>query len=156
MKKLLLIVVLTLSLFGSSQIKIGSSIDKFNNYSFKTQHGKNIKIPKNVKTIIISYEKDTGRLVNKYLNAKYPPYLAKMNAVFIADIHEMPSIITKLFAMPKMRKYKHTIYIYNEDDFSEFVKPQDEKITVIKFSDKQVSKIYHISNAKELKKAFEN
>jgi len=155
LKTILLLSTLLSFAFGDS-LKITTPLQAFNNFKYTTQHDKKVSISDDIKTIIISYEKDTGRLVNKYLNTKYPPYLAKNRAIFIADIHEMPSIITKLFAMPKMRKYNHTIYIYDEDDFSKFAKPQDEKVTVIKIKDKKVDKIYYISTTQELKEAFEN
>jgi hypothetical protein len=156
MFKTLLVLICTLTFSFADTLQISTPLDSFNKFVYKTQFDKKVKISDNIKTVVISYEKDTGRLVNKYLNEKYPPYLGKMNAVFIADIHEMPSLITKFFAMPKMKKYKHTIYIYEEDDFSEFAKPKDEKVTVVKFENQKVKKIYYISTPQELKKAFED
>jgi len=156
MLKTLLILTALFSFALANSLKVSTPLEEFNTFTYKTQFDKKVKILDNIKTIVISYEKDTGRLVNKYLNTKYPPYLAKNRAVFIADIHEMPSIITSLFAMPKMRKYKHTIFIYDEDDFSEFAKPKDEKVTVVKIKDKKVDKIYYISTPQELQEAFEN
>jgi len=156
MLKILIVLIAIFSFSNADTLHVSTPIKSFDKFSYETPHGKKLKIPHTVKTVVVSYEKDTGKLVNEYLNNKYPPYLAKMNAVFIADIHEMPSIITKLFALPKMRKYKHTIYLNNKEYFSKFLPPKDEKITIIKFENQKVKSIKYISTAQELKKAFEN
>jgi len=154
--KILLVLVFMLSISSADTLQISTPFNSFNKFVYKTQFDKKVAISNNIKTIVISYEKDTGRLVNNYLINKDSLYLKEKNAVFIADIHEMPSLITKIFAMPKMRKYKHTIYIYDEDDFVEFAKPKDGKVTVIKFENQKVKKIYYISSEQELKEVFEN
>jgi hypothetical protein len=156
MLKLLTILLAFFSLVSAADmLKVSSPVSRLDEFTYETPFGEKVKIPDGTKTLIISYEKDTGRLVNKYLNSKYPPYLARYNAVFIADIHDMPSIITKLFALPKMKKYKHTIYLHYGDKFSEFVVPRDEKVTIVKIKDKKVESIKYISTVKELKEAIE-
>ena len=156
MLKFLILLLAVFSFSNADTLHISSPINSLDRFSYESPHGKKLKIPHTIKTVVVSYEKDTGRLVNNYLNNKYPPYLAKMNAIFIADIHEMPSIITKLFALPKMRKYKHTIYLNNKENFSKFLPPKDEKITIIKFENQKVKSIKYISTVKELKEAFEH
>ncbi|TLP39183.1 hypothetical protein [Arcobacter arenosus] len=114
MKRLLLsLLVMGLSLFAS-EFKIG---DKIETFSILNQHDKKVTIDDSIEKIIVSFEKDTGANINEYLSKKYPLFLKNNKAVFIANISGMPSIITKLFALPKMRKYDHEILlIYDEDD----------------------------------------
>jgi hypothetical protein len=102
-----------LSLFAN-EFKIGDSIGSF---SMLNQHDEKITVDNKITKILVSFEKDTGAEINEYLSNKYPLFLKNKNAIFIANISEMPSIITKMFALPKMRKYKHDILlIYDEED----------------------------------------
>ena len=156
MKKILLLLAMAITFVGADALKVSSDVSTLNRYAYESPHGKALKISNLTKTIIVSFEKDTGKLVNEYLNNKYPPYMFKHNAVFIADINEMPSIITKLFALPKMRKYKHTIYLHNTEEFAKFVPSKEEKITVIKLQNGKVKSISFISTEAELKSALEN
>jgi hypothetical protein len=100
---------------------------------------------------IVSFEKDTGADMNEFLNTKNPKYLEERNAVFIANISKMPGIITKLFAMPKMKKYKHTILLINDEEDKRFAQ-EEEKITVYKLKNGVIEKINFVSSAQEVAK----
>lgn len=112
-KILTLMLFLSLSLFATT-FKVGDNIESF---SLPNQFDEKKDVNSSIQTILVSFEKDTGKDINTFLASKGADFLAKHHAVFIANISGMPSIITKLFAMPKMRDYKHSILlIYNEND----------------------------------------
>jgi hypothetical protein len=66
----------------------------------------------------------------------------------------MPTVITNMFALPKLRKYKHLIYLHYSDKFERFVPKKDEKISVLKFEDQKLKSISYISTKTELSKVF--
>ena len=154
-KKLLILVSLSLSLLATAPLKNGTELKEFNSYKFETPHGRQMKIPKKTELIIIAFEKDTGKTANSYLDTKNPFYLSSYHAIFIADIHNMPSIITNMFALPKLQKYKHPIYLHYDDEFENFVPNKEEMITIIRLEDKKVVKVSYITTAQELKEAIE-
>jgi len=155
MKKILVLLVFVISMVGADALKISSPISGLNKFEYESPQAKKMLIPDDTRTIIVSFEKDTGKLVNEYLDAKYPPYLSRVRAVFIADISKMPSLITRFFALPKLKKYKHTIYLHYKDEFAKYVPSKDEKVTIIKLKDKIVQDISFISTKEELKAALE-
>ena len=103
----------------------------------------------------MAYEKGTGATVNEYLNAQDKEYLNKYNAVFIADISQMPGLVTKLFALPKMRKYVHTVLLIQDEQQGLQFPSQEEKITVLKFQDNVLTQVTFIATTDELKAAIE-
>jgi len=117
--------------------------------TYPDQFEKPHTIGSNIHTIIVSFEKATGADMNAFLKAHQPDYLAKHHAVFIANISEMPSLITKLFAMPKMRKYKHTILIINDEDNHQFLHKED-KITVYTIENGFIKDINFVDTSKEV------
>jgi len=156
MKKILILLAFAISFLGADTLKVSSPITDFFKFKYESPQGKIMKIDDDTRTILISFEKDTGKLVNSYLDKKYPPYLSKVNAVFIADISKMPSLITRFFALPKLRKYKHLIYLHYDDEFVNTIPNKEDKVTVIKLKNKKVLSISFISTEAEIKAALEN
>lgn len=155
MKKFLALLALGISLLSADTLKPDSPLNSLNSFKYETPQGRQMKIPKSTRLVVIAFEKDTGALVNDYLETMDPFYMPKHRAVFIADINKMPSIITKMFALPKMQKYKHLIYLHYEDQFQDFVPHQDEKITLARIKEGKVESISYASSKEELKAAIE-
>lgn len=122
MKRILLsLLVMGLSLFAN-EFKIGDNIGTF---SMLNQHDEKVTVDSSVTKILVSFEKDTGADINEYLNDKSKAFLKNKHAVFIANISAMPSIITKMFALPKMRKYTHDILLIYDDEDKRFVSKEE-------------------------------
>lgn len=75
---------------------------------------------------------------------KNPLFLKNNKAVFIANISGMPSIITKLFALPKMRKYDHEILLIYDEDDKRFIS-KEEKSTLYTLKDGVIKSIDFIT-----------
>lgn len=119
------------------------------------QHGNHTTLTAMPKTLIMAYEKGTGATVNEYLNAQDKGYLKKYNAAFVADISQMPGLVTKLFALPKMRKYVHTVLLIQDEQQGLQFPSKEEKITVMKFQDNILAQVTFITTTDELKAAIE-
>lgn len=147
-KKILLVITLSVVLFAkgydiNSKIKSFTIVDQFD----KIHH-----VDEKIQTIIVSFEKGTGADVNDFLNNKGPNFLQQHDAVFIANISGMPSFVTTLFALPKMRKYKHNILLIYDDEDMRFIQ-KEEKSTVYKLENGIVKSIKFITK-EDLEKEF--
>ena len=154
-KKVLLLVSLSLSLLATNPVKNGTELKEFNKYKFETPTGRQMKVPKRTELIIVAFTKDTGKLANTYLDSKNPYYLSSYHTIFVADIHNMPSFVTTMFALPKLREYKHPIYLHYEDEFENFIPNKDEEIIIIRLEDKKVVSVSFITTTAQLKDAIE-
>lgn len=139
-KKFLLLTLFTLFLNANS-FEVKQNIGSF---SLTNQFDEKQTVDSSINTIIVSFEKDTGKDINEFLASKPKDFLQKHNAIFIANISGMPSIITKMFALPKMRDYKHSILlIYDEND--KRFKAQEEKSTLYKLENGVIKTIFFIT-----------
>ena len=138
-KKVLFVAMLTSALFSNS-FNVNSNIGSF---KLTDQFEKVHTVNADVKTIIFSAEKDTSAGLNEFLSTKEKGFLKANNTVFIADISGMPSIISYLFALPKMKKYNYEVLLINEKDDKRFVK-QEEKLTVYKLENGVVTSIDYV------------
>ena len=151
MKKIVVFALLALSLFGAPY-KMGQSVMPLD---LQDQFGKRTILKEMPKTLIMAFEKGTGATVNDYLAVQDKEYLKKNNAVFVADISQMPNIITEIFALPKMRKYPHTVMLIRDEEQGLRFPSEEKKITVMKFRGNFLTHVEFVSTAAELKQAIE-
>jgi len=134
----------------AEQIQIGSRLQGF---ELEDQFGKPHSIQKMPRTLILTFEKKTGAFVNQFLTRQGSRYLAEHDALYIADIARMPSLITTMFALPKMRKYTHTILLAYGKDFQKHFPIRDGMATVIRFDPSStVTGFAFVSSEEELQK----
>lgn len=141
-KKLLLLCLFALFLNANS-FEVNQNIGSF---SLPNQFDEKQTVDSNIQTILVSFEKDTGKEVNEFLSSKDKNFLNEHHAVFIADISGMPSIITKLFALPKMRKYKHKVLLIYDENDKRFMN-KEGKITAYKLENGVIKSISYITKA---------
>lgn len=155
MNKFLIALTLNVAILSAAPLKIDSSLEMLESFKYETPQGRQMKIPNKTKLVIVAFEKDTGALVNEYLNTQSPFYLLKNNSIFIADINKMPTIVTNMFALPKLQKYKHLIYLHYSDKLQDTVPNKEQKITLLRFENSKIKEISYISTVLELKTAIE-
>lgn len=151
MKKSIAILFVGLTLWAAPY-KVGQSVMPLD---LSDQFGKRYTLKVMPKTLIMAFEKGTGATANEYLTVQEKGYLAKNNAAFVADINEMPNFITENFALPKMRKYSHTVLLIRDEEQGRNFPYQEDKITVMKFRGNFLTKIDFVSTETELKRAIE-
>ncbi|HEX5328714.1 hypothetical protein [Sulfuricurvum sp.] len=151
MKKIALLLLMVMSL-AAAPYKVGQSVMPLD---LNDQFGKRYTLKVMPKTLIMAFEKGTGATVNEYLTVQEKGYLAKNKAAFVADISQMPKFITESFALPKMRKYTHTVLLIQDEEQGLNFPYQEDKITVMKFRGNFLTKVEFIETAEQLKKAIE-
>ncbi len=149
MKKILLTVLFTF-LSVANALNIG---DKVPSFQIKDQFDKKHSIKADTKLIVVAGDMDASDVLKEYLKAKPKGFLESKKAYYIADISGMPSLISKFFALPKMKKYPFSILLVDEEQVKSFDK-KDENITVYIIKDGKVSDKKYIKTAKELDEVF--
>lgn len=155
MYKLFLFFSFCFSALNADFLYVDSPVSRLSDFEYKTPSDAAAKIPKDIKIIIVSFEKETGALVNAYLHERDAAYLKEHQAVFIADISKMPSVITTMFAIPKLKKYKHPIHINYSESFDKVIPAKNDMVTILFVEDAKIKEIRYISTKDELKAAIE-
>lgn len=127
--------------------------DKISTFSLVNQFDKIHTITSELSMIIVTFQKETANLVNDFLSSKNSDFLDKNNTIFINNISSIPSIVVKMFTIPKMRDYKYDILlIYNENN-KKFIE-EEKKITVYFIQNGYIKDIKFISSIYELEGVF--
>ncbi|MCG3688644.1 hypothetical protein ACOTWJ_04570 [Aliarcobacter butzleri] len=146
-KKLLLTIFLGVVSFANP-LAVDSTVSEL---KIKDQFEKEHTLNANIKTILFASDKATSDMLRDYLLplSEKENILEKNNAVYIADISGMPSLISKYIALPKMKKYPFSILLLDDTNKDNFTK-EDGKIIVYTLDNLKVTNITKISTPQEL------
>ncbi|SBS34183.1 hypothetical protein MAQ5080_02798 [Marinomonas aquimarina] len=67
--------------------------------------------------------------------------------VYLADISGMPSLISDLIAIPKMRRYPYPIWLDREGDVSDSLPVREDQVTVLKVNNQVIESVSFAANA---------
>lgn len=133
---------LSLGIAHAAPYAEGSKVEAF---TAKTQHEKEFTLnPNETRFLLVSHDMETGKKANAVLTTVGPQNLVDKKIVYLANIHGMPGI-GRMFAMPKMRKYSHTIILGDSEVLIARFPEQKEKVTVLKLEDGKVTSIQYWS-----------
>jgi hypothetical protein len=116
----------------------GSKVEAF---SAKTQHDKEFTFkPADTQFLLVTHDMETGKKANAILTTLGPDNLTNKKVVYLANIHGMPGV-GRMFALPKMRKYSHTIILGDDAGLIAKFPEEKNKVTVLKLSDGKVTSV---------------
>ena len=127
--------------------------DKISTFSLPNQFDKIHTVSSEVSIIMVAFEKESLNLVNDFLSSKSIDFLDLNNAIFINDISSVPSVVIKMFTIPKMRDYKYDILLIYKENSKKFLE-EENKITVYLLEKGFVKDVKYISTKYELEKVF--
>ena len=136
MKNILLIsLLLTATLF--SGFKRGENCPDI---VLKDQFGKVLKVEASDRLIFVTFEKETAIKTADFFKKKPKGFLKKAHIKYLSDISTMPSFITSMFALPKMRKYPFSVMLIRDDLGNELDK-KEGKVTVYRIRHQKIASI---------------
>lgn len=139
--------IFSFAIANAAPYAVGSKVEPF---TAKDQHEKDFTFkPSETKFLLVSHDMETGKKANTALNALGKDYLGTKKAVYVANIHGMPGI-GRMFALPKMRKYTHTIILGDDAGLISRFPGQKDKVTVINLAGGKVITVQYWSPGAEL------
>lgn len=116
----------------------GSKVEAF---SAKTQHDKDFAFkPADTQFLLVTHDMETGKKANAVLTTVGLENLTNKKVVYLANIHGMPGV-GRMFALPKMRKYSHTIILGDDAGLIAKFPEEKNKVTVLKLSGGKITSV---------------
>lgn len=97
------ILALSIFVFGSAQAQTLEA------QTFEDQFGEQVSVTAQTQWVVFAYDKVGGDWVKDALIELNMTDLAAKNGVYVSDISAMPGLVTRMFALPKMRDYAFKI-----------------------------------------------
>ena len=148
-KRILLPVLLVIHLLAAAaELQPGATLPAI---KLKDQHDKPVAIARDTKLVFFSAEMDGSRLMTKALAALPPTILKDRNAIYIADISDMPGIVSIIFAVPKMQREPYPVALIREAKEGASLPRKPGAVTVLTIDAGRVSGIDFATDMQQIK-----
>jgi hypothetical protein len=129
-------------------LKSGSVIS----FTLPDQFDKSHSLTAKTKKVIFVFAKATGHTVKAFLKKKNKDFLPNQNALFVADISPMPTVIRNTFALPDFKKSSYSVLLIYDKAIAKKLKDAKnaDKITVTEVENGVVGLVKHIETEEEL------
>lgn len=87
-----------------------------NGQTFVDQFDQEHTIDQSVRWILFAPDRDAGAQARDFLQTQPAGYLKNAGGVYVADISAMPSLVTRMFALPKMRDYGFAVLLGKQEE----------------------------------------
>ena len=142
------LLIATLFVFSAVQAKAQKNV--FEAQTFSDQHEAEIALTNETKYLIFTGNKDASEQVRVAFAEQNLEDLSDKGILYVADVSAMPSFITKMFALPKMRDYPFKMaVIMDEEQIKDWPK-QEEKITAIRLENLHVQSLEYLDTAQDV------
>lgn len=121
-------------------------------FTLNDQFDKEVALTSNTSWVLFSKEKDVNAMVHGVLQSHKD--FVSQGGLYVVNISAMPSLVTKLFAMPKMRKYPYSMALDTEGTTTNTWPVQTGAATLFKLKGGRIEEIVYIKTAEELTALF--
>lgn len=142
-------ILLGLTLFFSASVGAFQTGDLLTPLKFESQFSENMQVSESTQWILFAADKASGKLVTDHLlESKYN--IDESGMVYVSDISKMPSLITRMIALPKMKKYPFKMALDKEGVVTATWPRQEGKVTLIELDHLKVKNIRFVATQGEL------
>ena len=107
---------------------VGSTVATF---SAQDQYEKAFKFEPGPTFLVVAFDMSSAKKANGKLNALGESFLDDNKAVYLSDIHGMPGV-GRIFALPKMKKYKHRIILGDTKGLLDPFPQKEDHLTILR------------------------
>jgi hypothetical protein len=106
--------------------------DRLEPFELADQHGQPGRVDESVRVLLFTADMDAGDVVKGALEADPALQdLAAHGAVWVSDIHRMPAVVTRLFALPSMRRRPYRMLLDRGPGPSARIPREEGKVSVL-------------------------
>jgi hypothetical protein len=102
--------------------------------------------------LIFSGDKDISDKINKVFDDLKVTDINSLRGIYIADISKMPSLVTSMFAIPKMKKYNFKVVLDQDGALTKNLPREEKKATLIKLNKLEIVETQYTESIDVIKK----
>lgn len=152
MKRLSLALLLALLAGGAQALEQGERLAP---WTLLDQYEKPYSLDNQLGLLLVARDMDGAKLVKAALDGKPKDFLEQRHAVFVADISRMPSVISKLFAVPAMQDYNYRVLLDRESRVAPRYEASEGQVLVLTLRDGVLQGQKAFASAESLRAALD-
>jgi hypothetical protein len=122
-------------------------------FKIQNQFEEPAELTKETKWILFSSDMKAAKLLTEYINENATK-LDLTKTLIISDISKMPALVSKIFAIPKMKKYNFKLALDKTGETTKDWPRQEANLTVIKVSELKIESIENLGTPETVKAFF--
>ena len=124
--------------------------DRLEAFSLEDQHGEEHRLGPDIRVILYSRDRKGGSVMSDAMEGRDGAFLTARGIAYVNDISAMPSLVTRLFAVPAMRRRPYPILLDREGDLTARFPDRSDSATLILLNDSTLISIEYIDDSSEL------
>ncbi|MBP6717475.1 MAG: hypothetical protein KA173_01260 [Rhodoferax sp.] len=140
---------------AAAPLGAGSTLPAF---TLNDQHDKPIVIASDTRWVLFAKEKAVSDMATAVLSSEPAGVMGRTHLVYVVDISAMPALVTRLFALPKLRELPFSIALVREAAEVAQVADlphQPGTATLLRLERGQIAQVAAVRSADELRRALE-
>jgi len=115
------------------------------------QHDRSLRTEPTTRTVLFAADKKASDLATAVLQPLGADALSARQAVFIVDMHAMPALITRMFAVPALRELPFAIGLVRAPALTADLPRNKGQVTLITLRDGVAQTVSFVTSAAELR-----
>jgi len=122
--------------------------------SLEDQHDDKRSLDGSVQVVLFSRDMDGGDLLEDALANTPKGFLDEKHALYVADIHGMPSFVARMFAIPSMRKRPYSMLLDREGEVTARFPSEEGKATLLFLDDLDIQRVFYAASPNQIREAL--
>jgi len=149
---LLVFALLATNLAAAAPLAPGSALPQL---VLEDQHEQRFALSPDTRYVLFAVDRAGGDIVGEALDGMSKERFHSLGLGYIADISAMPSLITKMFALPALRARPYPIGLVRDAAITADFPREAGAVTVLHYADGHLTAFSFAHSAAELQKALE-
>lgn len=120
------------------------------------QHEVKSHVDESTHWILFTADMDGYKMVKETLEALGVEDIKAKGGYFVADISKMPKMISKMFAIPAMKKFKFKIQLDGDGELTKDWPREERKLTVMKLKAGEVTEVTYLKDKAALEEFWKS
>ncbi|MBK1687986.1 hypothetical protein [Rubrivivax gelatinosus] len=138
-----------LSLAGAAELAPGEPMPA---WSLQDQNERAWSVQPQTRLLLFAADKAASDLVVAALGAEGGPALAAAQAQYLADVHAMPALVTRLFALPALRALPYPVGLVRDEAAASLPRRRGEVTLLELAEDGRVRAVAHAADVAALRR----
>ena len=115
------------------------------------QHGETRAVDEGVRFLLFSRDMEGGDVLREAVDDQDAASLARVRAVYLADIHRMPGLVARLIAVPRMRGRAYPMLLDRTGEATARLPDREGHATVIELDALALRAVDHLASPDEVR-----
>ncbi len=150
LKKIMMTMMLLVGVQFAAYAQAPAKLQALPAQEFKNQWDQPIRLTAGTEWVIFSHHKDGGQWVKETFDNLNITDPKAHQWLYVADVSQMPSLITRWFAIPKMQDFAFPIALSYDEQLTATWPQQPETVSVYKLYNLVIKDVEYFSNQADL------